>query len=146
MPFGIQPIHIIIVAIVALLIFGPARLPEIGRGVGRAITEFRRGAKEMGGSFMEELNQPVDPNGEPQRAPDGVAAAVSADSSVPLASAPASEPAAREHPYHPRLLASRQHRETSASTAENPIPPGPYTATSAARKSPNNRCQITGRR
>ncbi len=95
MPFGLQPIHIIVVAIVALLIFGPARLPEIGRGVGKAITEFRRGAKEMGGSFMDELNQPVDSPEEPQRAPDGVAAAVSANSSVPLASAPAGEPAAQ---------------------------------------------------
>ena len=61
MPFGLQPIHLVVVAVVALLIFGPARLPEIGRGVGKAITEFRRGAKEMGGSFMEEVNQPVDP-------------------------------------------------------------------------------------
>jgi TatA/E family protein of Tat protein translocase len=58
MPFGIQPIHLIIVAIVALLIFGPSKLPEIGRGVGKAINEFRRGAKEMGGSFIEEIKQP----------------------------------------------------------------------------------------
>ncbi len=79
MPFGIQPIHLIIVAIVALLIFGPSRLPEIGRGVGRAITEFRRGAKEMGGSFMEEINQPVDTTAQPQAqtqsAPEHVMAA-----------------------------------------------------------------------
>jgi sec-independent protein translocase protein TatA len=57
MPFGIQPIHLVVVAIVALLIFGPSKLPEIGRGVGKALTEFRRGAKEMGGSFMEEIKQ-----------------------------------------------------------------------------------------
>jgi sec-independent protein translocase protein TatA len=69
MPFGIQPIHLIIVAIVALLIFGPSKLPEIGRGVGKAINEFRRGAKEMGGSFMEEVKQsdgPVNPTEGPQ--------------------------------------------------------------------------------
>ncbi len=57
LPFGIQPIHLVFVAIVALLIFGPAKLPEIGRGVGRALNEFRKGAKEMTGSFMEEVNQ-----------------------------------------------------------------------------------------
>ncbi len=94
MPFGIQPIHIIIVAIVALLIFGPSRLPEIGRGVGRAITEFRRGAKEMGGSFMEELNQPVDATDEPQRVPEGAAAA-SAGQEIPVTSAPAGQPEAQ---------------------------------------------------
>ncbi|HEX9012273.1 MAG TPA: twin-arginine translocase TatA/TatE family subunit [Anaerolineaceae bacterium] len=64
MPFGIQPIHLIVVAIVALLIFGPSRLPEIGRGVGKALTEFRRGAREMSQGFMEEVKQPdeSDPN------------------------------------------------------------------------------------
>ncbi len=58
MPFGLQPIHLIVVAIAALLIFGPSKLPEIGRGVGRAITEFRRGAKEMSETFMDEVHQP----------------------------------------------------------------------------------------
>ncbi len=58
MPFGIQPIHLIIVAIVALIIFGPSRLPEIGRGLGRAMNEFRRGTREMGESFREEVKRP----------------------------------------------------------------------------------------
>lgn len=60
MPFGLQPIHLIIVAVVALLIFGPRKLPEIGRAVGKTLTEFRKGAKEMTGSFMEEVSQPTD--------------------------------------------------------------------------------------
>lgn len=60
MPFGIQPIHLLVVAVVALLIFGSARLPAIGRGIGRMITEFRRGAKGMGGAFMEEVKQPLE--------------------------------------------------------------------------------------
>jgi sec-independent protein translocase protein TatA len=62
MPFGIQPLHIIVVVIVALIIFGPARLPEIGRGLGKAINEFRKGAKEMTEGFREEV---VSPGGAP---------------------------------------------------------------------------------
>jgi TatA/E family protein of Tat protein translocase len=58
MPFDIQPIHIVIIAIVALLIFGPQQLPEIGRKVGRALGEFRRGASEMTSTFREEVNRP----------------------------------------------------------------------------------------
>ncbi len=58
MPFGIQPIHIISVAIVALIIFGPSRLPELGRSVGKAITEFRKGMKEMTEGMREELKTP----------------------------------------------------------------------------------------
>ncbi|HEY3344192.1 MAG TPA: twin-arginine translocase TatA/TatE family subunit [Anaerolineaceae bacterium] len=56
MPFGFQPIHLVVVFIVALVIFGPQRLPEIGRGVGKAIVEFRKGAREMTDSFREEVN------------------------------------------------------------------------------------------
>ena len=56
MTFGIQPIHIVIVIVVALLIFGPKRLPEMGRGIGKAISEFRNGTKEMTDSLRQEVN------------------------------------------------------------------------------------------
>lgn len=56
MPFGLQPIHLIAIAIVALVIFGPKRLPEIGRGLGKALNEFRTGTREMTESFREEVH------------------------------------------------------------------------------------------
>ena len=69
MPFGLQPWHLIVIAVVALIIFGPARLPEIGHGIGKAITEFRKGAREMGESFHEEVtrtsNAPAQPPVQP---------------------------------------------------------------------------------
>lgn len=55
MPFGIQPIHVVLVVIVGLVIFGPSKLPDMGRGLGRALTEFRKGSQEMADSFREEL-------------------------------------------------------------------------------------------
>ncbi len=58
MPFGLQPIHLVVIFIVALLIFGPRRLPEIGRGIGKAINEFRRGTQEMTDSFRDEISHP----------------------------------------------------------------------------------------
>ncbi len=60
MPFGIQPIHIVIIVVVALLVFGPQRLPEMGRSIGKAISEFRRGTKDMTEGFREEYQKPVD--------------------------------------------------------------------------------------
>ena len=58
MPFGLQPIHLVVIVVVALLIFGPRRLPEIGRGVGKAINEFRRGAQEMTEGLKDEISNP----------------------------------------------------------------------------------------
>jgi sec-independent protein translocase protein TatA len=59
MPFGLQPIHLVFIFVVALLIFGPKRLPEIGRGVGKAINEFRRGAAEMTDGLRDEISKPT---------------------------------------------------------------------------------------
>ncbi len=58
MPFGLQPIHLVVIFVVALLIFGPRRLPEMGRGIGRAINEFRKGTQEMTESFRDEIVKP----------------------------------------------------------------------------------------
>ncbi|MGB8215483.1 MAG: twin-arginine translocase TatA/TatE family subunit [Anaerolineales bacterium] len=57
MPLGIQPIHIVIVIAVAFLIFGGSKLPEMGRSAGKAISEFRKGAKEITDGFHEEAGQ-----------------------------------------------------------------------------------------
>jgi len=66
MPFGLQPLHIIIILVVALLIFGPKRLPEIGRYIGKMVTEFRAGTQELTQTFREEINQPIQPHAAPQ--------------------------------------------------------------------------------
>ncbi len=46
MPFGVSPWELIIVLVILLLVFGAKRLPEIGRGLGRGIREFRGGLAE----------------------------------------------------------------------------------------------------
>jgi len=38
----LSPWHLLIVFIVAILVFGPSKLPEIGRQVGRGLAEFRK--------------------------------------------------------------------------------------------------------
>jgi sec-independent protein translocase protein TatA len=57
MPFGLQPIHLAVIVVVALVIFGPKRLPQLGRWIGRTFTEFRKGAREMTDGFKEETTR-----------------------------------------------------------------------------------------
>jgi sec-independent protein translocase protein TatA len=41
MPFGIGPLEIIIVLVIVLLVFGPKRLPDLGRSLGSGMREFK---------------------------------------------------------------------------------------------------------
>ncbi len=41
-----QPIHLVIILAIILIVFGAGKLPEVGGGLGKSITEFRRGVKD----------------------------------------------------------------------------------------------------
>ena len=38
---GLTPTHLILVLVIALIVFGPGKLPEVGAALGRTIREFR---------------------------------------------------------------------------------------------------------
>ena len=41
-----QPMHLLVIAFIALLVFGPKKLPELGKGLGDGIRAFKDGMKE----------------------------------------------------------------------------------------------------
>lgn len=47
--------EMILLFILALVLFGPKKLPEIGRTVGKAITEFRRASTDLKATFEKEM-------------------------------------------------------------------------------------------
>lgn len=47
MPFNIGPFELLLVLILALLILGPGKLPEVGSALGRTIREFRKASTEV---------------------------------------------------------------------------------------------------
>jgi len=57
MPLGLHLPELIIVLVVALLIFGPKKLPEMGSAIGKAITEFRKGMSELGAPKDEHVEE-----------------------------------------------------------------------------------------
>ena len=53
-PLGWQ--ETVFIFILALLIFGPKKLPELGKTLGKAMTEFRRASSELKSTFDREMN------------------------------------------------------------------------------------------
>lgn len=49
--------EIVIMLAVALIVFGPAKLPELGRSIGKGIREFRQTSKDIGDSITSELDR-----------------------------------------------------------------------------------------
>ncbi|MBF0560142.1 MAG: twin-arginine translocase TatA/TatE family subunit [Nitrospirae bacterium] len=37
-----QPMHMLIILVIALIVFGPGKLPELGAGLGKSIREFKK--------------------------------------------------------------------------------------------------------
>jgi sec-independent protein translocase protein TatA len=55
--YGIGIPELIIVLVLALLVFGAGKLPEIGRGLGKGIKEFKAAAKELTGGGSSALEE-----------------------------------------------------------------------------------------
>ena len=58
--FGLGPTELIIIAVIVLLIFGAKRLPDIGKGLGGAIREFKNVKKELSSNKTAEEEQDTD--------------------------------------------------------------------------------------
>lgn len=71
--------ELIFILVLALLIFGPKRLPEIGRTIGRGMAEFRKASTDLKRTINTELAldepvaPPVRPWAEPLAAPERTA-------------------------------------------------------------------------
>ena len=53
-PLGWQ--ETVFIFLLALLVFGPKKLPELGKTIGKAMTEFRRASNELKATFDREMS------------------------------------------------------------------------------------------
>jgi sec-independent protein translocase protein TatA len=67
-PGWVGPGEIIILLVVALLVFGPKKLPEMGRSIGRGMREFKSSISSVTGDEDDEVS-PELPDETPKRAP-----------------------------------------------------------------------------
>ena len=102
--------ELLFILVLALLVFGPRKLPEIGRTLGRAMGEFRRATSDLKRTLdvelsSEELSKPPSPTVAPVPQPTATV------TSVP---SPASEePTPAEEPHEPPGAEADETRESS---------------------------------
>jgi TatA/E family protein of Tat protein translocase len=62
--------ELIIILTIALIIFGPRKLPELGRSLGRSLSEFKRASNELKHTLDEEIRIEEQRDVERQRTPE----------------------------------------------------------------------------
>ena len=48
MPFNVGPMELIVVLVIALVVLGPKKLPEVGKSLGKGMREFKESISGMG--------------------------------------------------------------------------------------------------
>jgi len=96
-PIGIP--ELLIILLVVLLIFGPRRLPDMAKGLGQSVREFRKGLRDMRKDFEDEANE------EGKTVTPAAAAAPvqasAAPTAAPAVTPPAVTPPAEQAPQEP---------------------------------------------
>src|SRR5277367_5310688 len=90
--------HMVVLFIIVLVVFGPNKLPELARGFGKLMAEFRKASTDFKGAFDQEMREMERQNVlvERKKAADAAAAASAAAAALPaqpatLATVPGSE-------------------------------------------------------
>ena len=65
--FGTHIPELVIILVIALLIFGPKKLPEMGSSIGKGIREFRKGMSELSQPKEDHEDEPKVPHVEAQQ-------------------------------------------------------------------------------
>ena len=81
--------ELIIIFVIALIIFGPRKLPELGRSLGKSLSEFKRASNELKSTLEEEIRME-----EVQQRPKPTAAPPTVTATDDTVTAPAPEPMA----------------------------------------------------
>jgi sec-independent protein translocase protein TatA len=76
--------ELIIIFVIALIIFGPRKLPELGRSLGKSLAEFKKASNELRNTLEEEIRIEEQKDAAAKAAPPPASAAPSAHVDEPL--------------------------------------------------------------
>ncbi len=75
--------ELIIILTIALIVFGPRKLPELGRSLGRSLNEFKRASNELKNTLEDEIRIEDQRSTERQRPPAEIPVSDDVDDVVP---------------------------------------------------------------
>jgi len=85
------PLELVIILVIALLILGPGKLPDVGSALGKSIREFRKASSDLGDSMKVDTSPlPPTPQEAPQTPVPAVAATTAESPAAPAAPTPPS--------------------------------------------------------
>lgn len=87
--FGIGMPELLVILVVALLVLGPKKLPDVARSLGRGMAEFRRASSEIRSTLSEPIQAPPS---EPPRPEPGTTEPKTQPKPEAAAAAPSDEP------------------------------------------------------
>jgi TatA/E family protein of Tat protein translocase len=96
MPFNIGPGELILILIIALVVLGPGKLPDVASSLGKSVREFRKAATDLSDAGKLDTPPPAPPTQVPPTAPAAPASApepAPPAGTTPAASAAPAEPA-----------------------------------------------------
>jgi TatA/E family protein of Tat protein translocase len=86
--------EMVVIAVIALIIFGPRKLPELGKSLGKSIAEFKRASNELKHTLEDEIRtEELQDARKSAQIPPGHPNATAASGTPPSASLPSSTPA-----------------------------------------------------
>ena len=71
--FGLGVWEIAVIAVVALMVLGPDKLPSAARSLGKALRDFRRAGDDIKNQVMGDMDEPVRPRPIAVQKPEGIA-------------------------------------------------------------------------
>jgi sec-independent protein translocase protein TatA len=84
--------ELIIIFVIALIIFGPRKLPELGRSLGKSLAEFKRASNELKSTLEEEIRLEEQRTSLEESKAKAAAQAAAAAATTAAAPSPADEP------------------------------------------------------
>ena len=122
---GLTPGHMLLILIVALIVIGPGKLPEVGAAIGKSVREFQKASGEIQGSVLQTLGTPTTQT--PAQPP------VVAPAQPPAPQPPAQSYYAQPGPAQPYVAAPEYPSGAPSAPAQSAAPaPAPDTAQSTA--------------